>query len=56
MQCVHIALIPKSVQCGTFCNIINQVQRIQYAATHESYLDAVLNWNENPPVNVQYYN
>lgn len=50
---LHVCLIPKGIQAGAFSSAINSLQRIQYAISHESYLDAVLAWMKQPPVYVQ---
>ena len=49
----HIALISKGIQVGTFCGVLNQLLKIQYATSHEAYLDAVIDWLQQPPVVVE---
>ena len=50
MLLAFISLIPKGILYGAFTNMINQLQKVKYAMTHESYLNAILRWQSNPPV------
>ena len=48
-----VALMPHAVYFGSFAKIINQLQRINFAQSHVSYLDAVDHWlNVQPPPKV----
>ena len=52
MLLTFIGLIPKVILYGTLVTMMNQLQKIKYAMSHESYLNAVMHRMKNLPLQV----
>ncbi len=48
------SLMSDSILHGTFAKVINKFLQAKYPETHVSYLDAIVGWMEQPPVEVTY--
>ena len=52
MLLTFIGFIPKGILYGTLVTMINQLQKIKYAMSHESYHNDVMYWMKNPALQV----